>query len=87
MRLAASMPSLVWVGGIRMSVSTTSGEVSATARINETGSLGHRDHLDLVDLGQERGKAFTDQEVVVGDDEAERHSCDSTHGPTRAGSC
>jgi hypothetical protein len=47
----------------------------------------HRHHLDLVDLCQERGQAFTDQEVVVGHDEAERHSCDPTHGRTPARSC
>jgi hypothetical protein len=32
MRRAARMPSSVWVGGIRMSVSTASGRASATAR-------------------------------------------------------
>ena len=39
MRLAASMPSFVYVGGIRMSVSTASGEISATDAISEAASV------------------------------------------------
>ena len=33
------MPSFVWVGGMRMSVSTTSGEVSATDSRSEARSV------------------------------------------------
>ena len=50
--------------------------------IREAVSARHRHHLDVLDLGQERGQALTDQEVVIGDDEAECHSCDSTHDLT-----
>ena len=52
-------------------------------RLDQRRRVGrHRHHLDLLDLGQERGKPFTDQEVVIGDDEAQRHSYDSNlHDP------
>ena len=77
------MPSLVCVGGIRMSVSTASGEVSATALISESSVGRHRHDLDLLDLGQQRGDSLTDQVVVVGDDDAKRHASTVAASPRR----
>jgi hypothetical protein len=47
----------------------------------------HRHHVDLLDLRQERGEALTNQEVVIGDDEAECHLYDSRPRHPPAGSC
>ena len=74
------MPSSVWVGGIRMSVSTASGECSATDAHSESGSVDGGHQLDALDLGQQRGDSFPDQVVVVGEDDAKGHARDCSTG-------
>ena len=80
------MPSMVWVGGIRMSVSTASGVCSRPRPEQRLRVRDAVDELDVVDLGQQCGDAFADQVVVVGEDDAQRHALDPSrsHAEPRA---
>ena len=68
------MPSVVNVGGIRMSVSTASGRCGGHGAVQRDG-VGHRlDEVDLGRLGQQPGNALTHEEVVVREDDAHGHA-------------
>ena len=57
-----------------MSVSTASGECSATDG-ERAARVGHDvDELDVLDLGQQRRHTLADQVVVVGEDDTQRHA-------------
>ena len=78
-RLAASMPSVVNVGGIRMSVSTASGLCIATARCSASGSATVSTRsISSVSVSRP-GHALAHEVVVVGEDDAHRHGL--TVGP------
>ena len=67
------MPSVVNVGGIRMSVSTASGLCSGDGAVQRL-RVGHGlDQVDLGGLGQQARHALAHEVVVVGEDDAHRH--------------
>ena len=72
--LAASSPSTVWVGGIRMSTSTRSGTSSRTRSISEVGVARLPDHFEARPR-QEARQPRAQEDVVVGDDHTQRGLC------------
>ena len=69
-RRAASMPSVVFDGGIRMSVRTTSGLSSSTAVISSSNELARADQLDLVGRLEQRRGPLSHEVVILREDHA-----------------
>ena len=71
--LAARMPSSVPVGGIRMSVSTTSGTLGVDHGEQLVEVAARADHLDLGLRLEEPDDSFAHEIAVFGDDHPDRH--------------
>ena len=69
------MPSSVLVGGMRMSVTTTSGGLGLHGRQQALQVTVGAHHLDAGPGGQDLAQALADDEAVLGQD-------DANHGPT-----
>ena len=76
------MPSVVNVGGIRMSVSTASGRCSADGAVQRVGVGDRLDEVDLGGLGEQPRHALAHEVVVVGEDDPHGHGL--TVGPVMA---
>ena len=74
---AATAPSWVNVGGIRMSTMATSGACAATASASPAASASGRADLDA-GLGEQPGQAFAQQRGVVGDHDTHGSSASTT---------
>ena len=68
---AASRPSLVCVGGIRISVTTSCGRLSRTDRQQSVAVAGLSDDVESGSVEQ-AGHAFAQQHVVIGHDHLDR---------------
>ena len=66
------MPSVVNVGGIRMSVSTASGRWVGHRRVQRHRVAHGLDQLEVGGLRQQARDALPHEVVVVGEDDAER---------------
>ena len=72
MSRAASMPSMWWPGGIRMSVSTASRR-EPPHRVEQLGRVaGGGDHVDLARVLEQPAQALAHEVVVLGDDDPQR---------------
>ena len=69
---AAVKASSVPLGGMRMSVTTTSGWASST-RASRPGRSPHTDQLEVVGGLDQAGDAVSQQDVVLGQDHRDRH--------------
>ena len=77
---AATIPSSVWVGGIRTSTIATSGRCSSTAARNVAGVAGGGHHVQR--LGpQQQAQPFPQQRVVLGDHDPHGSSTSIVVGP------
>ena len=70
---AARSPSSVPVGGMRMSVMTTSGRCSSTARSSSGRSLHEATSSMSSEAASSCTQALTEQVVVLGEDDSNRH--------------
>ena len=71
--LAARMPSSVPVGGMRMSVSTTSGAWVSTAASRPVVVPAELDDVDVVLRLEEAGDALAHEKRILGDHHSETH--------------
>ena len=71
---AASMPSMWWVGGIRMSVMTASGCSSSTCSQQRLRTVDRGDDLELAAELEDGADALAVHLVVLGDHHPQRHA-------------
>ena len=82
------MPSSVLVGGIRMSLTTTSGSCSATAFCSDGRSATDADQLEGVVVRDQALEPLPEQRVVLGQQHPDAHPATLSGAPAaRGGEC